>query len=157
MGRGTAGVGSDHVDLNAANKTNGGITVAEVTGSNVVPVAEHVMMTILGLVRNWIPAHEQIESGDWNVAAVARNEFDLQNKVVGTVGAGRIGQRVLQRLAPFASRLRLVWCSRCCRLEAPPLQRSGRQGYRHVERSRDGGERNRSSGRLSLPRTSKIC
>ena len=34
----TAGVGSDHVDLNAANKTNGGITVAEVTGCNVVSV-----------------------------------------------------------------------------------------------------------------------
>lgn len=36
----TAGIGSDHVDLNAANTTNGGITVAEVTGSNVVSVAE---------------------------------------------------------------------------------------------------------------------
>jgi formate dehydrogenase len=36
----TAGIGSDHVDLDAANKTNGGITVAEVTGSNVVSVAE---------------------------------------------------------------------------------------------------------------------
>lgn len=36
----TAGIGSDHVDLNVANKTNGGITVAEVTGSNVVSVAE---------------------------------------------------------------------------------------------------------------------
>jgi lactate dehydrogenase-like 2-hydroxyacid dehydrogenase len=36
----TAGIGSDHVDLDVANKTNGGITVAEVTGSNVVSVAE---------------------------------------------------------------------------------------------------------------------
>lgn len=36
----TAGIGSDHIDLNAANTTNGGITVAEVTGSNVVSVAE---------------------------------------------------------------------------------------------------------------------
>lgn len=97
----TAGVGSDHIDLNAANKTNGGITVAEVTGSNVVSVAEHVVMTILGLVRNWIPAHEMIERGDWNVAQVARNEFDLEGKVVGTVGVGRIGERVLRRLQPF--------------------------------------------------------
>ncbi|OAL37220.1 formate dehydrogenase [Fonsecaea nubica] len=97
----TAGVGSDHIDLNAANKTNGGITVAEVTGSNVVSVAEHVVMTMLGLVRNWIPAHEQIERGEWNVAQVARNEYDLEGKVVGTVGIGRIGQRVLRRLKPF--------------------------------------------------------
>jgi len=97
----TAGIGSDHVDLNAANKTNGGVTVAEVTGSNVVSVAEHVVMTILVLVRNFVPAHEQIKAGDWNVAAVAKNEYDLENKVVGTVAVGRIGERVLRRLKPF--------------------------------------------------------
>src|SRR5271155_5456396 len=97
----TAGIGSDHVDLNAANKTNGGVTVAEVTGSNVVSVAEHVVMTILLLVRNFVPAHELIERGDWNVAAVAKNEYDLEGKVVGTVAVGRIGERVLRRLKPF--------------------------------------------------------
>ncbi|RAH80269.1 formate dehydrogenase [Aspergillus japonicus CBS 114.51] len=97
----TAGVGSDHVDLNAANKTNGGITVAEVTGCNVVSVAEHVVMTILTLVRNFVPAHEQIRNGEWDVAAVAKNEYDLENKVVGTVAVGRIGERVLRRLKPF--------------------------------------------------------
>ncbi|KAL2837266.1 hypothetical protein BJX68DRAFT_249890 [Aspergillus pseudodeflectus] len=97
----TAGIGSDHVDLNAANKTNGGVTVAEVTGSNVVSVAEHVVMTILLLVRNFVPSHDQIRNGDWNVAAVAKNEYDLENKVVGTVGVGRIGERVLRRLKPF--------------------------------------------------------
>ncbi|KAF3278335.1 formate dehydrogenase (NAD+) [Orbilia oligospora] len=97
----TAGIGSDHVDLNAANKTNGGVTVAEVTGSNVVSVAEHVVMTILILVRNFVPAHEQIRRGDWEVAAVAKDEYDLENKVVGTVGVGRIGERVLRRLKPF--------------------------------------------------------
>ena len=93
----TAGIGSDHVDLDAGNKTN----VAEVTGSNVVSVAEHVVMTILTLVRNFVPAHEQIAGGDWNVAAVAKNEYDLENKVVGTVAVGRIGERVLRRLKPF--------------------------------------------------------
>jgi len=97
----TAGIGSDHVDLDAANKTNGGITVAEVTGSNVVSVAEHVIMTILVLVRNFVPAHEQIKSGDWNVAAVAKNEYDLEGKTVGTVAVGRIGERVLRRLKAF--------------------------------------------------------
>ncbi|KAI4849965.1 hypothetical protein E4T44_03026 [Aureobasidium sp. EXF-8845] len=97
----TAGIGSDHVDLNAANTTNGGITVAEVTGSNVVSVAEHVVMTILVLVRNFVPAHEMIAAGDWNVAAVAKNEYDLENKVVGTVAVGRIGERVLRRLKAF--------------------------------------------------------
>jgi len=95
----TAGVGSDHIDLNAANTKR--ITVTEVSGSNVVSVAEHVILSILLLVRNWVPAHEMIERGDWQVSEVARDAFDLEGKVVGTIGAGRIGYRVLQRLMPF--------------------------------------------------------
>ncbi|EIM84909.1 NAD-dependent formate dehydrogenase [Stereum hirsutum FP-91666 SS1] len=95
----TAGVGSDHIDLPAAVKHN--IEVVEVSGSNVTSVAEHVMMSILTLVRNFVPAHEMIERGDWQVSDIARNAFDLEGKVVGTIGAGRIGRRVLQRLAPF--------------------------------------------------------
>ncbi|KAI0346525.1 NAD-dependent formate dehydrogenase [Trametopsis cervina] len=95
----TAGVGSDHIDLNAA--VEHGIEVLEVSGSNVVSVAEHVVMSILLLVRNFVPAHEMIERGDWYVSQVARNAYDLEGKVVGTIGAGRIGYRVLQRLKPF--------------------------------------------------------
>lgn len=95
----TAGVGSDHIDLNAANERK--ILVAEVTGSNVVSVAEHVVMTILLLVRNYNVGHEQVISGGWDVAGVAKNSFDLEGKVVGTLAAGRIGFRVLQRLKPF--------------------------------------------------------
>ncbi|KAI0823742.1 NAD-dependent formate dehydrogenase [Trametes gibbosa] len=95
----TAGVGSDHVDLNAAVEKQ--IQVLEVSGSNVVSVAEHVIMSILLLVRNFVPAHEMIERGDWQVSDIARNAFDLEGKVVGTIGAGRIGYRVLQRLVPF--------------------------------------------------------
>jgi formate dehydrogenase len=95
-----------HIDLNAANKHN--VTVAEVTGSNVVSVAEHVMMSILLLVRNFVPAHDQARSGEWNVANIARNTFDLEDKVVGTVGCGRIGYRVLQRLQPFGCK-ELLW------------------------------------------------
>lgn len=93
------GVGSDHIDLNAANEKK--ITVAEVSGSNVVSVAEHVVMSILLLVRNFVPAHEMIERGDWQVSQIARQAFDLEGKVVGTIGAGRIGYRVLERLQPF--------------------------------------------------------
>lgn len=43
-----------------------------------------------------------IERGEWQVSDIARNAFDLEGKVIGTIGAGRIGYRVLQRLQPFA-------------------------------------------------------
>jgi len=103
----TAGVGSDHVDLNAAVERN--IQVLEVTGSNVTSVAEHVVMSILLLVRNFVPAHEMIERGDWMVSDIARNAYDLEGKVVGTIGAGRIGYRVLERLLPFGTKEHLYY------------------------------------------------
>ncbi|MGH9205249.1 MAG: NAD-dependent formate dehydrogenase, partial [Acidimicrobiales bacterium] len=51
----TAGIGSDHVDLDAAIAR--GITVAEETYSNSISVAEHAVMQILALVRNFVPSH----------------------------------------------------------------------------------------------------
>jgi formate dehydrogenase len=96
----TAGVGSDHVDLHAA--ADAGMTVTEVSGSNVVSVAEHVVMLILALVRNFLFAHKQIVDGGWDIGAVAAKAYDLENKIVGVVGAGRIGQLTLERLKPFA-------------------------------------------------------
>ncbi|PSS33409.1 Formate dehydrogenaseprecursor [Actinidia chinensis var. chinensis] len=95
----TAGIGSDHVDLKAA--TAAGLTVAEVTGSNVVSVAEDELMRILILIRNFLPGYHQVIKGDWNVAAIAHRAYDLEGKTVGTVGAGRIGRLLLQRLKPF--------------------------------------------------------
>ncbi|KAG7196047.1 formate dehydrogenase (NAD+) [Scheffersomyces spartinae] len=95
----TAGVGSDHIDLNEANKRK--IGVLEVTGSNVVSVAECVLETMLVLVRNFVPAHEIAMKGEWDIAQAAKMEFDLEDKVIATVGAGRIGYRVLERLVAF--------------------------------------------------------
>lgn len=95
----TAGIGSDHVDLKAAAAS--GLTVAEVTGSNVVSVAEDELMRILILVRNFLPGHHQVINGEWNVAGIAYRAYDLEGKTVGTVGAGRIGKLLLQRLKPF--------------------------------------------------------
>lgn len=95
----TAGIGSDHVDLQAAIER--GITVAEVTYCNSISVAEHVVMSILALVRNYIPSHDVARSGGWNIADCVTRSFDVEGMHVGTVAAGRIGLGVLRRMKPF--------------------------------------------------------
>ncbi|MFJ2172906.1 NAD-dependent formate dehydrogenase [Streptomyces sp. NPDC087851] len=95
----TAGIGSDHVDLDAAIAK--GITVAEVTYCNSISVAEHVVMMTLSLVRNYLPSHQWVLDGGWNIADCVSRSYDLEGMQVGTVAAGRIGLAVLRRLAPF--------------------------------------------------------
>jgi formate dehydrogenase len=95
----TAGIGSDHVDLQAAIEKN--VTVAEVTFSNSISVAEHVVMMILGLVRNYLPSHDWARKGGWNIADCVARSYDVEGMHVGTVAAGRIGLAVLRRLKPF--------------------------------------------------------
>jgi formate dehydrogenase len=95
----TAGIGSDHVDLQAA--IDRGITVAEVTYSNSISVSEHVVMLILSLVRNYIPSYRIVVDGGWNIADAVSRSYDLEGMQVGTVAAGRIGSAVLRRLKPF--------------------------------------------------------
>lgn len=95
----TAGVGSDHVDLQAA--IDHGITVAEVTQSNSISVAEHAVMQILVLVRNFVPSHQWVTQGGWNIADSVERAYDLEGMQAGVLGGGRIGRAVLRRLAPF--------------------------------------------------------
>jgi formate dehydrogenase len=95
----TAGIGSDHVDLDAAKEH--GITVAEVTYSNSISVAEHAVMQILTLVRNFVPSHRWATEGGWNIADCVERAYDLEGMDVGVIAAGRIGRAVLRRLAPF--------------------------------------------------------
>ena len=99
----TAGIGSDHVDLQAAMER--GLTVAEVTYSNSVSVSEHVVMMILALVRNYLPSYGWVVKGGWNIADCVERSYDLEGMTVGTVGAGRIGLAVLRRLKPFEVKL----------------------------------------------------
>jgi formate dehydrogenase len=95
----TAGIGSDHVDLDAAKER--GITVAEVTYSNSISVAEHTVMQILALVRNFVPSHRWAAEGGWNIADCVERAYDLEGMDVGLIAAGRIGRAVLRRLVPF--------------------------------------------------------
>jgi formate dehydrogenase len=99
----TAGIGSDHVDLQAA--IDRGITVTEITYSNSISVSEHVVMMILGLVRNYIPSYGWVVKGGWNIADCVARSYDVEGMTVGTVAAGRIGTAVLRRLKPFDVKL----------------------------------------------------
>jgi len=99
----TAGIGSDHVDLQAA--IDRGISVVEITYSNSISVSEHVVMMILSLVRNYIPSYTWVVHGGWNIADCVERSYDLEGMAVGTVAAGRIGLAVLRRLKPFDVKL----------------------------------------------------
>ena len=99
----TAGIGSDHVDLQAA--MDAGMTVAEVTYCNSISVSEHVVMMILSLVRNYIPSYKIVVDGGWNIADAVSRSYDVEGMHVGTVAAGRIGSAVLRRLKPFDMKL----------------------------------------------------
>jgi len=104
----TAGIGSDHVDLAAAMKNK--VDVCEVTFCNSISVSEHVVMMILGLVRNYIPSYNWIKSGGWNIADCVQRAYDVEGMKVGTVASGRIGLAVLKRMAPFDCELH--YCDR---------------------------------------------
>src|SRR5690242_5397990 len=99
----TAGIGSDHVDLQAAMQNS--ITVAEVTYCNSISVSEHVVMAILALARNYIPSYQWVVNGGWNIADCVQRSYDVEGMTVGTVAAGRIGLAVLKRLRPFDMKL----------------------------------------------------
>jgi formate dehydrogenase len=99
----TAGIGSDHVDLQAA--MDRGLTVAEVTYCNSISVAEHTVMLILSLVRNYLPSYQWVVDQGWHIADCVARSYDLEGMAVGTVAAGRIGLAVLRRLQPFDVRL----------------------------------------------------
>lgn len=99
----TAGIGSDHVDLQAA--MDKGITVAEVTFCNSISVSEHAVMMILSLVRNYIPSYQWVIDKGWNIADCVERSYDVEGMDVGVFGAGRIGLAVLRRMKPFDVKL----------------------------------------------------
>ena len=95
----TAGIGSDHVDLQSAIDRN--ITVCEVTWCNSISVVEHAVMQMLALVRDYIPQYSWVVRGGWNIADAVSRSYDIEGMDVGVVAAGRIGLAVLKRMKPF--------------------------------------------------------
>jgi formate dehydrogenase len=95
----TAGIGSDHVDLQAAMDNN--IYVVVVTYCICSSVAEHIVMMILSLVRDYHNQHAIVKDGGWNIADAVQRSYDVEGMHVGTVAAGRIGLDALRKMKPF--------------------------------------------------------
>ena len=95
----TAGIGSDHVDLQAA--MDHGIDVVEVTYCNSISVSEHIVMMILSMVRDYHTQHAIAKSGGWNIADAVKRSYDVEGMHIGTVAAGRIGLSTLRKMKPF--------------------------------------------------------
>jgi formate dehydrogenase len=95
----TAGIGSDHVDLQAAIDND--IAVCEITYCNSISVAEHAVMMVLTLVRDYIPQYGWVVKGGWNIADAVARSYDVEAMNVGVLGAGRIGLALLRRMKPF--------------------------------------------------------
>ena len=95
----TAGIGSDHVDLQAAMDHD--IDVVEVTFCNSRSVAEHIVMMIISMVRDYHTQHEIAKNGGWNIADAVKKSYDVEGMHIGTVAAGRIGLDALRKMKPF--------------------------------------------------------
>ena len=94
---GRAGVGVDNVDVPYA--TERGILVMNTPTANILSAAEHTCAMILSLARNIPFAHASMHEGRWD-----RSRFtgvELNGKVLGIIGVGRVGGEVVKRLRPF--------------------------------------------------------
>ncbi|MCT9931394.1 phosphoglycerate dehydrogenase [Planotetraspora sp. A-T 1434] len=96
-----AGVGLDNVDVEAATKA--GVMVVNAPTSNITSAAEHTVALILASARNVAQGHAALKGGEWKRSKYTGVELD--EKVVGILGLGKIGQLVAQRLQPFGVEL----------------------------------------------------
>jgi len=91
---GRAGIGVDNIDIEAA--TDHGVIVANAPEGNVRAAAEHSVAMAFATGRSIPQAHDRLRNGEW-----AKGEFlgtELNNKTLGVVGFGRVGQEVAKRL-----------------------------------------------------------
>lgn len=98
---GRAGVGVDNVDLEAATKR--GIIVMNTPEGNTISTAEHTFSMIMALARNIPQAHQSVAIGEWK-----RQKFlgtELNGKILGIVGFGRIGREVARRAVAFGMKV----------------------------------------------------
>jgi len=96
-----AGVGLDNVEVPAA--TARGVMVVNAPTSNIVSAAEHAVALLLAAARHIPAADASLRAGKWARNALTGTE--INGKVAGIVGLGKIGQLVAHRLAAFGTSL----------------------------------------------------
>ncbi|MEN8127535.1 MAG: phosphoglycerate dehydrogenase [Planctomycetota bacterium] len=96
-----AGVGVDNIDIPAA--TQKGILVMNTPGGNTLSAAEHTMALMLSLSRNVVPACNSLKEGAWDRKKYTGNQ--LNGKVLGVIGLGRIGMSVVKMALGFNMRV----------------------------------------------------
>jgi D-3-phosphoglycerate dehydrogenase / 2-oxoglutarate reductase len=94
---GRAGVGVDNVDVPYA--TEKGILVMNTPSANILSAAEHSCAMLLALARNIPFAHESMHKGEWKRSKYTGVE--LNGKVLGIIGVGRVGGEVAKRMKAF--------------------------------------------------------
>lgn len=98
---GRAGIGLDNVDVETA--TRRGVMVVNAPQSNVLSAAEHTLALLLAQARNIPQAHAALTQGRWERSRW--EGVELNDKVLGVVGLGRVGKLVAQRALPFGMRV----------------------------------------------------
>ena len=98
---GRAGVGVDNVDLETATKR--GIIVMNTPEGNTISTAEHTFSLLMALARNIPQAVSSAKKGEWKRQAFLGSE--LNGKVLGVVGFGRIGREAAKRAAAFGMKV----------------------------------------------------
>jgi D-3-phosphoglycerate dehydrogenase len=94
--------GYENIDVAAAAAA--GIIVANAGPANSGPVAEHAVMGALACLRFLRQAISDAEAGDWvGQAWLDRDLWDLDERTVGILGFGSIGQAIAARLRGFGS------------------------------------------------------
>ena len=96
-----AGVGVDNIDI--AEATKKGVLVMNTPGGNTLSAAEHTMALMLALSRNVVPACNSLKAGAWDRKKYTGNQ--LNNKVLGVIGLGRIGIAVATMAKGFNMQL----------------------------------------------------
>ncbi|SBS32915.1 D-lactate dehydrogenase [Marinomonas spartinae] len=89
--------GFNNVDLSAAKAA--GIKVYHVPDYSPTSVAEHALALIMTLTRKTHIAYQRVKAG--NFALEGLLGFNLQNKTVGCIGTGRIGQAFCRIMKGF--------------------------------------------------------